>query len=1254
LGSGGTITMGSGGTVALGSGGTVTLGSGGVVALGSGGTVALGSGGTIALGSGGTVTLGSGGASTNELDYNTANSVVRPPSSPTETQQSASPGAPVVINWTAPTFGVVATYTISRSSELYAPFVIGSVSGQNGNPPATTFTDTNPDLTSHTVVYTIATTLLPVPIDPSPGQSAPSPPAVITNNQTIVLGPPMLPSSVSISTSTLTVSATAESNGAANGQQVSFSAVSTTGACSIVAGSQSVEPVSNGTGGVSSATIALNSTGSCTITASQPGTDLSQPGNPPYYNAANSVSGTFTILPQGSTAQSQTINFPQLPTVQYGSTFSLSASSSSGLPVSFTASGPCTTSGSTTGVGPCTITASVPAGTVGSNTFSAASASQSFSIYPAVLTVTANNALGTYGETSLPALTFTTSPLVNGDGPSAVTGAPSLSTTATTASNAGNYPITVSTGTLAAANYSFLYVSGTLTIQQASQTALTLITTSPLAYNQSEPLSVTGGSTNGAVTYNVTGGPCTITGAQHNQLTANSGTTSCTVTATMAGNGNYNAVTSAPANIVTLQPASQTALALNTTSPLTYNQSEPLSVTGGSTNGAVTYTVTGGPCAITGALLNQLTANSGATSCTVTATRAGNGNYNSVTSTPANIVSLSPASQAITFTTSAPGSAAYNSSFTVAATGGASGNAVTFTSSGACSNIGATYKMTNSTGACSVIANQAASTNYSAAPTVTQTVNANGPLVTVSPSNIAFGTVTLGSITTKNITVTNIGTAPVTINQPLISIVQGGNSNEFVAVSLCPSSLAAGNNCTITIAFVAGPFYTPQTATLEIMDNAPGSPQPVTLTATVLTPQTITFTTNPPGSAAYNSSFTVAATGGGSGNSVTFTSSGACTNIGANYKMTSGSGTCLVIANQAGNSTYAAASQVTRTVSATQAAQTITFTTNPPASAAYNSSFTVAATGGGSGNAVTFTSSGACSHSGATYTMTGSSGTCSVIANQAGNSNYTAAPQVTQIVTAKQATQTITFTANAPASAAYNSSFTVAATGGGSGNAVTFTSSGACSHSGATYTMTSGTGTCTVIANQAGNTNYTAATQVTQTVTATQAAQTISFTTIPPATAAYKSTFKVAATGGGSGNAVTFTSSGACSNSGATYTMTSGTGTCTVIANQAGNSNYAAAAQVTKNVTATLVAQAITFTANPPSTASNNSSFTVAATGGASGNAVAFTSSGVCTNSGATYKMTSGTGTCSVIANQAGNSNYAAAVQVTKTVTAKP
>ncbi len=42
-------------------------------------------------------------------------------------------------------------------------------------------------------------------------------------------------------------------------------------------------------------------------------------------------------------------------------------------------------------------------------------------------------------------------------------------------------------------------------------------------------------------------------------------------------------------------------------------------------------------------------------------------------------------------------------------------------------------------------------------------------------------------------------------------------------------------------------------------------------------------------------------------------------------------------------------------------------------------------------------------------------------------------------------------------------------------------------------------GTCVVDANQAGNTNYEAATQVQQTIAIGQAAQTITFTSTPPA-----------------------------------------------------------------------------------------------------------------------------------------------------------
>ncbi len=325
--------------------------------------------------------------------------------------------------------------------------------------------------------------------------------------------------------------------------------------------------------------------------------------------------------------------------------------------------------------------------------------------------------------------------------------------------------------------------------------------------------------------------------------------------------------------------------------------------------------------------------------------------------------------------------------------------------------------------------------------------------------------------------------------------------------------------------------------------------------------------------------------------------------------------------------------------------QTISFTQPAPASATYNSSFTVAATGGASGNPVTFTSSGVCSNSGATYTMTSGAGTCSVIANQAGLGNYSAAPQIIETVTATPVAQSITFTTSAPSNAVYNSSFTVAATGGASENPLAFTSSGVCTNSGATYTMTSGTGTCSVIANQGGNGNYAAATQLTETITAAPLSQTITFTVPAPATAKSGDTFNVAATGGASGNPVTFTNAGTCTVSGAMYTMTSDAGTCTVIANEAGNNNYAAATQVKEIVTAvkvvTKIKPTVTFTGAPGS-AHYLSTFTVATTAN-SGITPTITAAGACKISGTTVTMTSGTGTCTLTAKWATDDYYLAA-----------
>jgi gliding motility-associated-like protein len=84
----------------------------------------------------------------------------------------------------------------------------------------------------------------------------------------------------------------------------------------------------------------------------------------------------------------------------------------------------------------------------------------------AVLTVTANNASKVYGSAN-PALSVTYSGFLNGDGTAQLTTQPAVTTTATTTSVAGTYPITASGG--AATNYSFNYVAGVLSVTPATR-----------------------------------------------------------------------------------------------------------------------------------------------------------------------------------------------------------------------------------------------------------------------------------------------------------------------------------------------------------------------------------------------------------------------------------------------------------------------------------------------------------------------------------------------------------------------------------------------------------------------------------------------------------------------------------------------------------------------------------------------------------------------------------------------------------------
>lgn len=87
------------------------------------------------------------------------------------------------------------------------------------------------------------------------------------------------------------------------------------------------------------------------------------------------------------------------------------------------------------------------------------------SIFPAPLTVTANNTNRFFGDVN-PGFTATYSGFVAGDNASVLSGAPSFSTSATQTSPVGGspYAISVSTGTLAANNYGFGFNPGQLTI----------------------------------------------------------------------------------------------------------------------------------------------------------------------------------------------------------------------------------------------------------------------------------------------------------------------------------------------------------------------------------------------------------------------------------------------------------------------------------------------------------------------------------------------------------------------------------------------------------------------------------------------------------------------------------------------------------------------------------------------------------------------------------------------------------------------
>ena len=114
----------------------------------------------------------------------------------------------------------------------------------------------------------------------------------------------------------------------------------------------------------------------------------------------------------------------------------------------------------------------------------------------------------------------------------------------------------------------------------------------------------------------------------------------------------------------------------------------------------------------------------------------------------------------------------------------------------------------------------------------------SGPAVTLSPTSLTFPTQLVGTKSAaQTVTLTNTGNAT-------LSITSIAHTGDFSDTTTCGTTVVAGASCTITVTFTPTTVNA-RTGTLSVTDNAPASPQVVSLSGTGTyvswTPTSLTF-----------------------------------------------------------------------------------------------------------------------------------------------------------------------------------------------------------------------------------------------------------------------------------------------------------------------------------------------------------------------------------------------------------------------------
>lgn len=212
-----------------------------------------------------------------------------------------------------------------------------------------------------------------------------------------------------------------------------------------------------------------------------------------------------------------------------------------------------------------------------------------------------------------------------------------------------------------------------------------------------------------------------------------------------------------------------------------------------------------------------------------------------------------------------------------------------------------------------------------------------------------------------------------------------------------------------------------------------------------------------------------------------------------------GAGNTTITASQAGNANYNAAVDVSHNLTIDKANQSISMGSFPNNKIFGDPDYQLNATSS-SNLAVTYSSSNtnAVNINGNVVSII-AAGTTIITASQTGNANYNPASDKTQILTVSKASQTITFNA-IPNKTFGDADFNLAASST-SNLAISYTSSdlSVATITGNVVTIV-GAGNTTITANQSGNTNYAAATDVSQNLTINKAVRVVTIDPIPTKT----------------------------------------------------------------------------------------------------------------------------------------------------------